>query len=134
MKAASVLILALMMTSLWVQASDITLCSGTVLQRRLALVELGRFTDAYVSNKGALPDICVTPVAEVSGAIPDLLKSASVCGSSEQGFVYYSCQMPNARAEVSDENTRVIESCRYSLANQSVSCENRSIVTTFGDR
>ncbi|MCR6650967.1 MAG: hypothetical protein NVV73_05435 [Cellvibrionaceae bacterium] len=125
MKAASIIVLLL--AAPWVQASDMASCNGTVLQRRLALVELGRLADAYIAVKNQLPDICAAPVTGVSDAIPNLLRGASVCGSSREGFVYYSCQIPSAPAESSP----VVESCRYSLANQSVSCENRSVVTTF---
>lgn len=118
-----VLIIFVLLTALVAQA-DVGECEGTVLQRRFALVQFGQLVDAYVLAKGGLPDICATSVAGVSDSVPALLKDASVCGSSEEGAVYYSCQIPS-------NDSPVIESCRYSLADQSMSCENRTLVTTF---
>lgn len=115
-----------LLLSLAVQASEIALCDGTVLQRRFALVQLGQIADSYISTKGSLPDICAAPVAGVSDSVPNLLKNASVCGSSKEGAVYYSCQ-------IAGENSPVIETCRYSLVDQSMSCENRTVITTIED-
>jgi|GEM_PF-2407529 len=132
-------IIYLMLISLIAQASDIASCNGTVLQRRLALVQFGRMADAYIVTEGALPDICSAPVAGISDAIPDLLQGASVCGSSREGAVYYSCQISKGQSKAPagspTENPAapIIETCRYSLVDQSVSCENRSVVTTFGE-
>lgn len=132
LKAWSIIVLFLGV--LTAQAGDLALCEGTVLQRRLALVEFGQLADAYIKNKSQLPDICVAPVLGVSDAIPALLKSASVCGSSEEGFVYYSCQIPSAQSGALSEGALMVsESCRYSLVDQSVRCENRSVITTFAE-
>lgn len=132
LKAWSIIVLFLGV--LTAQAGDLALCEGTVLQRRLALVEFGQLADAYIKNKSQLPDICVAPVLGVSDAIPALLKSASVCGSSEEGFVYYSCQIPSAQSGALAEGAVMVsESCRYSLEDQSVSCENRSVITKFDE-
>lgn len=113
-----------LLTTLPAQAGEIGLCKGSVLQRRLALVQLGQIVEDYVLAKGELPDICVAPVAGISDKIPDLLMGASICGSSNEGAVYYSCRIPS-------RDSPVIESCRYSLADQSMSCENRTMVTKF---
>ena len=132
LKAWSIIVLFL--GGLTAQAGDLALCEGTVLQRRLALVEFGQLADAYIKNKSQLPDICVAPVLGVSDAIPALLKSASVCGSSEEGFVYYSCQIPSAQSGALAEGAVMVsESCRYSLVDQSVRCENRSVITKFAE-
>jgi hypothetical protein len=125
------LIFFLLSISLFVQAGDMAPCNGSVLQRRLALVQFGRLVDAHIATKGALPDICSAPVKEILDGIPDLLKGALVCGSSKEGSVHYSCQIPSLKAGTPSEEVPVIESCRYSLVDQSVSCENRSVVTTF---
>lgn len=117
-------------------AADVASCKGTVLQRRLALVQFGQLADAYIAAKGGLPDICLAPVAGISDAVPGLLKDTSVCGSSKEAAVYYSCEIPVGPSitGASSENSPVVETCRYSLLNQSVSCENRSVVTTFGEK
>jgi hypothetical protein len=120
----SILTFFILLSVLTVQAEEIGECEGTVLQRRFALVQFGQLVDAYILAKGVLPDICATPVAGGSDSVPALLKDAFVCGSSEAGSVYYSCQ-------ISANDSPVIESCRYSLADQSMSCENRTMVTTF---
>ncbi len=114
-------------------AADIALCSGTVLQRRVALVRVGQLADAYIAAKGALPDICSAPVAGVSDKIPRLLQNASTCGSSKESAVYYSCQLPVGQSDLPSGDAPVVEACRYSLIDQSVSCENRSVVTTFAE-
>ncbi len=116
-------IFALLFASI-IQADEISECKGTVLQRRFALVQFGQLADGHIRAKGVLTDICTTPVAGVSDRVPDLLKGTLVCGSSEEGAVYYSCQIPS-------KDPPVIENCHYSLADQSVSCENRTMVTTF---
>lgn len=113
------------------EASEIAFCKGSVLQRRFALVQFGHLVDAYITAKGSLPDICAAPPVEILSGVPDLLKGNSVCGSSREGAVHYSCQLPMAQSATSSDNSPVIESCRYSLLDQSVSCENRSVVTTF---
>jgi hypothetical protein len=119
-----VLTIFIFLTALTAQAEEIGGCKGTVLQRRFALVQFGQLADAYVRVKGALPDICATSIGGVSDSVPELLKDAAVCGSSEEGSVYYSCQIPS-------KDSPIIESCRYSLTDQSMSCENRIMVTTF---
>ena len=131
MKAA--LILFLLMVSLFAQAGDIAFCEGSVLQRRFALVQFGQAADAYIANKGELPDICAAGDAEIVASIPALLKRTAVCGSSEQGVVYYYCQIPPEQSSDPSDYSPVIETCRYSLVDQSVACENRSVVTTFGE-
>lgn len=123
---ANSLLFSLLILSFAAQASDYVLCDGTVLQRRFALVQFGQLADTYISAKGSLPDICAAPVAGVSDSVPNLLKNASVCGSSKEGAVYYSCQ-------IAGENSPVIETCRYSLVDQSMSCENRTVITTIED-
>jgi hypothetical protein len=130
LKAA--LLIVLLLISSFVQAADTPSCKGSVLQRRFALVQFGRMADAYIATKGTLPDICSAPVAEILEGVPDLLKGASVCGSSKEGSVYYSCQMPPVQSSTPSDDAPVIESCRYSLVDQSVSCENRSVMTTYG--
>ncbi len=107
-----------------IQADEMSACKGSVLQRRFALVQFGQVVDDHSRARGVLPDICTTPVVGVADRVPDLLKGTWVCGSSEEGAVYYSCQIPS-------KDPPVIENCRYSLADQSVSCENRTMVTTF---
>lgn len=109
------------------------LCQGSVLQRRFALVQFGQSAEAYIANKGALPDMCAATVPEILDRIPPVLKSAAVCGSSEKGSVYYSCQIPPEQSGDLANRSPVIETCRYSLVDQSVSCENRTVVTTFGE-
>jgi len=130
-KAAFVAILLLV--PLFSQAMEINSCNGTVLQRRVALLQLGRIVDAYVATAGALPDICAVPVVGVSDHIPQLLKSTLVCGSSKDGSVYYSCQLPPGHPGTPSDHSPVIETCRYSLEEKALSCENRSVVTTFED-
>jgi hypothetical protein len=129
---AALLILLSLISSL-AQAIDTPSCKGSVLQRRFALVQFGRMVDAYIATKGALPDICSEPVAGISDVVPDLLNGALVCGSSKEGSVYYSCQIPpvqsGAPTGTPSDDAPVIESCRYSLVDQSVSCENRSVMT-----
>jgi hypothetical protein len=122
----SALVILLFIVSLFAESGEITPCNGTVLQRRVALVQLGQLADTYILANGALPNICAVPVAGVSDSIPGWLQDASVCGSSEEGAVYYSCQIPSKASPV-------IERCRYSLADQSMTCENRTMVTTFGE-
>lgn len=125
------LIAALFLPPFSAVAGDMTSCNGTVLQRRVALVQFGQLVDAYIATQGELPDICSAPVDGLANGIPDLLRGASICGSSNEGFVYYSCVIPVAPPTSSFENSPVIESCRYSLINHSVSCENRFLMTTF---
>lgn len=127
----TVMMFFLLLITTQAQAADLGACNGTVLQRRFALVQLGRLVDAYRMSNSALPDLCAAPVVGVSDRIPDLLKGASVCGSGKEGFVYYACQLPAAPASTHEEESPVIETCRYSLVDQSVSCENRSVMTTF---
>ena len=124
-------IVFLLSISFFVQAGDMGPCNGSVLQRRLALVQFGRLVDSHIATKDKLPDICSEPVKEISDGIPDLLKGALVCGSSKEGSVHYSCQIPSVKPGTPSVDATVIESCRYSLVDQSVSCENRSVVTTF---
>lgn len=119
--------------SLLVQAGDIATCEGSVLQRRVALVQFGNFVDAHITAKGALPDICATNVTDILAGVPELLKRATVCGSSKESAVYYSCQLPPTSSGGRPGQSPVIESCRYSLVDQSVSCENRSVVTTISE-
>lgn len=128
-----VLIVFLLLIALFVQAGDVAACKGSVLQRRFALVQFGRLADAYIATKNDLPDICSEPAVEILAAVPDLLKGTSVCGSSKEGAVYYSCLLPKAQSLAPSDNSPVIESCRYSLLDQSVICENRSLVTTFDE-
>ena len=130
MKAA--LIIFLLLISSFAQAADAPLCKGSVLQRRFALVQFGKLANAYIATTGTLPDICSQSVADIANGIPDLLKGTSVCGSSKEGAVFYSCQIPPAHFETPSDAGPVIESCRYSLVDQSVSCDNRSVITTFG--
>lgn len=86
-----------------------------------------------MANKGALPDICAAAVPEIMDRVPPVLKSTGVCGSSRKGSVYYSCQIsPEQSGDLANESP-MIETCRYSLVDQSVSCENRTVVTTFGE-
>lgn len=130
MRAA--LIIFLLFISSFVQAADTPSCKGSVLQRRFALVQLGRMADAYIATKGSLPDICSEPVAGISDAMPELLKATLICGSSRESLVYYACQIPPEQFETPSDGAPVIESCRYSLVDQSVRCDNRSVMTTFG--
>lgn len=139
MKSTSIafLLVVPLFVPLLVQAGDfgrtreIVSCKGSVLQRRFALVQFGHLVDAYITAKGSLPDICAAPPTEILSGVPELLKDNSVCGSSREGAVHYACQLPLTQSANPSDNSPVIESCRYSLLDQSVSCENRSVVTTF---
>lgn len=126
-----VFILFLLTISEFIQAADTVICQGSVLQRRFALVQFGQNADAYIASKGKLPDLCTGEEVEILDNIPALLQNAVVCGSSEKGAVYYSCQLPSDQLGEASDPSPVIETCRYSLVDQSVSCENRSVVTTF---
>ena len=126
-----VFILFLLAISEVIQAADTVICQGTVLQRRFALVQFGQNADSYVASKGELPDLCAEEGVTILDNIPALLQNAVVCGSSEKGAVYYSCQLPSDQAGDASGHSPVIETCRYSLIDQSVICENRSVVTTF---
>lgn len=128
----TVLSIFLFFLSSLVQAADTPSCKGSVLQRRFALVQFGRMADAYIATKGSLPDICSEPVAGISDAMPEVLKGTLICGSSKESLVYYACQIPPEQFETPSDGAPVIESCRYSLVDQSVRCDNRSVMTTFG--
>ena len=127
----AVFIALLLSVPAFLQAAEINSCNGTVLQRRVALLQLGRLAEAYIASRGALPDICSAVVEGASDGIPNILKSTLVCGSSREGHVYYSCQLPPGHSDARTDQSPVVETCRYSLAEHSLSCENRSVVTTF---
>lgn len=124
-----VLTIILLALTLSAQAAEQLSCRGSVLERRFALIQFGRLADAFVAANGQLPDICETPVEGVSDRVPEILAGSRVCGSSKEGAVHYSCELdpPDASSEV----IQVIESCRYSLVDQSVSCTNRAVTATF---
>lgn len=114
-----------------VWASEMPVCEGSVLERRLGLLELGKLADDFVAKHNALPDLCQQSVLGVSDSIPARISSTVVCGSSKENAIYYSCELSNQFNEATRESIQVVETCRYSLSDQSLSCENRSVVTTF---
>ena len=127
-------------------ASDIQPCDGSVLERRLALVQFGKAVDAYLIEHEYLADMCQHK-HELLTDVPEVLRTARVCGSTDESKVHYTCLLTktkhtsqaspasktneankqNANAEV----LQVIEQCQYSLTDQSVSCENKSLVGVF---
>lgn len=105
-------------------------CQGSVLERRLGLVELGELAEKYIDQHGNLPDLCAKEVKTITDAIPARIASTSVCGSSEQGIVYYTCELSTTVTDDKGSFTQVLETCRYYFKDQSLACDNRSTVTT----
>lgn len=124
----SVLIIAVLAVESY--AADLPACEGSVLQRRFALVQFGKVVDSYIASQGSLPDICQARVPEIINGVPNLLKHALLCGSTQEKAVHYSCLLTQQPSEQLSAN-KIIERCNYSLENQAVSCENKSLVTVI---
>lgn len=124
----SFLLVLLSLLSSFTHAKDLAECEGSVLERRLALVQFGKTVDAYITTHGELPNICSVSVSELDNAVPLLLQNALLCGSTEEKAVYYSCVLIQ---ENHREVSKVIERCSYSLSDQTMGCENKSLVTVI---
>ncbi len=112
--------------------SDIAPCEGTVLERRLALAQAGKSARAYMAQNSELPAFCrdyiETDKAQASALISDSLH----CGTNRENIVYYVCELRRSRSSSDkSEVTLVLESCTYTLDDRTISCENKSVVTTF---
>lgn len=123
-------ILILVSLPLFGAAEPAAPCEGSVLERRLALVKLGELAEAYIAAQDALPDLCQQELQAIKDALPERLKTAQVCGSSEEGMVYYSCELSTTISDKLGSFTQVMETCRYYFKDQSLACDNRSTVTT----
>lgn len=115
---------------IFVQAAEITACKGSVLQRRLALLEFGKVAQGYIDGHGTLPDLCQEKLPEVSDLAPELLRGTLLCGSSKGGAVFYACELRAAPSTDAAAQDPVVERCRYSLSDQSLACEHQRVVTT----
>lgn len=109
------------------QAASIGPCEGSVLERRLALIAFGKLAKGYEKEHGTLPDLCKTTFVWLQDNTPKLLQGARLCGSSEEGNVYYSCSLgvQGPDSEASD----TIETCQLDLSSETLACENRTLIT-----
>lgn len=113
-------------------AVDTGVCQESVLQRRLALLQLGQFADAYIAEHKVLPDLAAAPIKGLSDRLSPSLVNAHVGGSSTAQAVFYSCELYNPAAADTGTLT-VIERCSYSLESRRIDCRNESIMTRVYD-
>lgn len=112
-------------------AKELSPCEGSVLQRRLALVEFGKVVDDYIAVNKVLPNLCGKHVVGISNHVPDLLSKSTICGSLDEKRVYYQCQLDLLLDQKAGTSAQVIEECSYLLADESLRCDNKSVVTSI---
>ncbi len=118
-----VVLLCCSATSLFGQ--DLSPCEGTVVQRRFALIQLGKIADTYIKKNGTLPNLCPNEGEFLAKNTPDVLRSALICGSSKEERIFYNCILKNETANKGP----VIESCTYALDGKPLTCENKFVAT-----